>query len=162
MHPTVEVMPDSSSKQLTPKGKLRLEAQHQRLAEELRTVTAEVDEAQNGSGDSEGLMAVDAIHRRSKVQAEYDRVEALLASAEVVEAGVYNRVEVGCVVVLDFGGGELEKYCFGSLHEAEEGIEAVTPESPLGKAIAGASAGDSVPVTLPNGHTFDVAVSSIS
>jgi transcription elongation factor GreA len=68
-------------------------------------------------------------------------------------------VSVGDEVVLDFGDGP-ETYVVGSVEQAVAGIDTVTPGSPLGRALVGASVGASVTYEPRPGTTFTVRVVS--
>lgn len=141
----------SQHPQLTCRGRDRLIEQQEEIRRRLETAQAEVDQAQSGSGDSEGLMAVEAIGRLNSLKAEGDRIATLLSRAEIVEESNDGSVRVGSVVELDFDG-EVETFCFGSLHEEHGDLEILTPTSPIGEAVAGARAGQRVEVVTPSGR----------
>ncbi|MGI8868081.1 MAG: GreA/GreB family elongation factor [Mycobacteriales bacterium] len=61
-------------------------------------------------------------------------------------------VREGEVVVLDFGDGVEERYVVGALLDVDDDVLAVTPASPLGKALLGATAGTSVSYRMPGGE----------
>ena len=66
-------------------------------------------------------------------------------------------VSVGDVVTVDLGDGD-ETYLVGSVEEAAAGIDTVTPLSPLGRAIVGASVGTTVTYEPRPGVTLPVAI----
>ena len=63
----------------------------------------------------------------------------------------------GAMLVLDFGTGP-ETYRFGAL-DVDDGLDVVTPESPLGRALAGAEAGQRVTYPTPRGEASVTVVS---
>lgn len=65
----------------------------------------------------------------------------------------------GSIVTIDFGDGDTETFRLGSREEtAVSDIEVYSPTSPLGEAVMGASEGDEVTYTLPNGGSSSVTV----
>ena len=50
---------------------------------------------------------------------------------------------------------------FGSIEEKREGLDVVSPGSPLGKALEGSSAGDKVSFEAPSGAMIQVEVVSV-
>lgn len=131
---------------VTERGLHSLHARLDGLQSALERAQYEVNEAQSGSGDSEGLMAVEAIATLNAVQADIRRVTRDIASVVVVE-GSSDTITPGVMVVVDFGDGP-EEYCFGSIAEATKDIEVLTPDSPIGQALLGRRASDVVDVML--------------
>ena len=91
-------------------------------------------------------------------------VEARIDKLQHRQAAPPSRVEekrgvvgVGKMLVLDFGDGE-ETYEFV---EELPGVNGVSLESPVGRAIVGKRAGDTVTVTLPSGADVTVRVVSV-
>jgi transcription elongation factor GreA len=68
-------------------------------------------------------------------------------------------VTIGDVVTLDLGQGD-ETYLFGSVEQTAEGIDTITPGSPLGQAILGAEVGSTVTYVPRRGVTLDVVIKS--
>jgi transcription elongation factor GreA len=66
-------------------------------------------------------------------------------------------VSVGDVVTVDLGDGD-ETYLIGSVEDAAAGIDTITPGSPLGRAILGASVGTTVTYEPRPGLTMPVAI----
>ena len=64
---------------------------------------------------------------------------------------------VGSVVTLDFGDGP-ESFLLGSVDQAVDGLDVVTPSSPLGRALQGARAGSTVSYAIRADRTLNVAV----
>lgn len=68
-------------------------------------------------------------------------------------------VSIGDAVVLDFGDGP-ESFVVGSVEQAAAGIDTVTPTSPLGLAIVGASVGSKVSYAPRAGLKLSVSIVS--
>ena len=73
-----------------------------------------------------------------------------------ISEGAVDEVSLGSIVSLLYeGDSEPEKMLVGSIEEQREGLEVLSPESPLGEAIMGSSVCDEVTFEAPNG---DLAV----
>lgn len=66
-------------------------------------------------------------------------------------------VSVGHVVRLDLGDGT-EEYVVGSVEQAAAGVPTVTPRSPLGRAIVGATVGSTVTYEPRRGVRVEVRI----
>ena len=53
---------------------------------------------------------------------------------------------------------DAERYLVGNMEEQVDGADVVSPESPLGAALVGAGAGDSVSYEAPTGSTLTVRI----
>jgi transcription elongation factor GreA len=53
---------------------------------------------------------------------------------------------------------DAERYMVGNMEEQVDGADVVSPESPLGAALVGAAAGDSVSYEAPTGSTLTVRI----
>jgi transcription elongation factor GreA len=85
-----------------------------------------------------------------------------IEDAEIIEAVSDGTVSVGIVVELRYDGDDdTEKYLLGSIEERQEGVEVLSPGSPIGKALLGASSGDTVSFESPAGGMFSVEVVSV-
>lgn len=136
------------------------------LTSRLRDLEAERDQTlaelvPAGSGDdADRATNVDAHVRLSVLHERIASVEYELATlGSDREQGT--GVRVGDVVTLDFGDGP-ETYLFASVDEAGGDLDVVTPASPLGRALEGASAGTEVSYAPRSGKTSTVKVVSIS
>ncbi len=91
-----------------------------------------------------------------------ERIAAL--ELEIDEASRVEHVEgvvaLGDRVVLDLGDGP-ETFVVGSVESVAAGVEAVTPTSPLGQALLGASAGTTVTYAPRRGVTLEATVVSV-
>ena len=69
----------------------------------------------------------------------------------------------GVVVELRYDGDEeTERFLVGSIEEEKgEGVSVVSPASPLGMALLGRNAGETVEYQAPNGLKFAVEIVSV-
>ena len=77
----------------------------------------------------------------------------MIERAEIVEGGSDDgTVAAGSVVSIRYeGDDEVETYLLGSIEEKRDGIEIMSPGSPIGQALVGAQAGDVVEAETPGG-----------
>ena len=81
-------------------------------------------------------------------------LEHLLEVAEILEPGVEGYVSPGAVVTFVYEGDDddmAERYLIGHLEEQAEGVEVMSPQSPLGSALIGKGVGEWVEYQAPNG-----------
>lgn len=143
-------------------GRARLtSAARKRLGDELELLREQRRElaASLGGGGTTGDRAdqADAIERAEELERLDDRITAVadrLARSDETTANVAgDLVEVGTVVTLRFGDGTRETLRVGTIAEGDEEARLVTPDSPLGRALLGHRAGDSVTYVAPSGET---------
>jgi len=90
------------------------------------------------------------------MEARIRQIEAILENHEVVEVVDDGKVAVGCTVTVLYDGDsadQSERYLIGHLEEqpADAGVQVMSPTSPLGAALLGRAAGDTVSYKAPNG-----------
>jgi transcription elongation factor GreA len=68
---------------------------------------------------------------------------------------------LGDVVTLNFGDGP-EAFLLGSVDEAVDGLDVITPNSPLGRALQGARAGTTVSYATGQNRTLQATVIAVS
>lgn len=91
-----------------------------------------------------------AKEEQGKLEARIRQLTELLRDVRVGETPRGDRVEEGCVVRVDYGGGDVEEFLFASRENAtDEGgkigaLDVYSPESPIGQAIQGHAEGDVV------------------
>ncbi|HZZ95528.1 MAG TPA: hypothetical protein VFE19_00830 [Jatrophihabitantaceae bacterium] len=71
------------------------------------------------------------------------------------------KIHAGNVVTLDFGDGP-EPYVFGSVEQAGDGVDVITPGSPLGQALTGAQIGSTISYAASPRRTLQVTVVAVS
>jgi transcription elongation factor GreA len=136
------------------------QAAYDRLAAELEELTTvgRVDiarkiQAARELGDlSENGDYHAAKEEQGKMEARIRQLTALVENAEIVEAGASDTVQHGSIVTITYEGDDVpERYLIGSIEERHGDVDVISPGSPLGKALIGASVGDVVDFEAPGG-----------
>jgi transcription elongation factor GreA len=111
--------------------------------------------------ESQALMT--AVMELHQTESRASRLRDLLASAEIVETTTGVRAGVGSQVTLTEPDGDSFQVLLGSQHERSSDSEVATtsPQSPLGAAVLGAGAGDTVTWQTPGGDTFTAVVTGL-
>lgn len=93
-------------------------------------------------------------------EARIRQIEAILASAVVVEPGAGGDVvSPGMVVEVRMpGDDEPTAYLVGSIEERHETLDVLSTSAPLGQALLGRAPGDTVTYTTPRGLEVEVEV----
>jgi len=135
---------------LSDEAHVRLQARLEELTGPVRADIVSKIEAARDEGDLKengGYHA--AKEEQGKLEARIKMLTALLREARTgVPSGEV--AEEGCLVTVDFGGGDLETFLFANRENAtDEGgkigsLDVYSPESPLGQAIVGRKVGDEV------------------
>jgi transcription elongation factor GreA len=131
------------------------QAQHDKLASELaelegpkRTAVVQAIKTAREFGDlSENFEYHAAKNEQGLLEARIRTLRSRLTHAVVVESGGGGSVAVGSHVVIEDGDGERMEVEISSVG----GAGAVSPDSPLGRALMGMSAGDTIQVEAPRG-----------
>jgi transcription elongation factor GreA len=74
------------------------------------------------------------------------QLEHLLENAEIVEGS-----SIYTVVYEGDSEDDAERYLIGNMEEQVDGADVISPSSPLGQALDGAGAGDTITYEAPNG-----------
>jgi transcription elongation factor GreA len=149
--------------QLTQETFDRLKAEYEHLTTVWRIDIAKRIEAARELGDlKENGDYHAAKEEQGQTEARIRDIEAMLERAEIVEArGSDGTVGTGSVVSIRYeGDDDVETYLLGSIEEKREGIDIMSPGSPIGKALVGAKAGDVVEAETPGG-TLRVEIVSV-
>ncbi|HUR13696.1 MAG TPA: GreA/GreB family elongation factor [Mycobacteriales bacterium] len=135
---------------LSEEAHVRLQAKLEELTGPVRADIVSKIEAARDEGDLKengGYHA--AKEEQGKLEARIKMLSALLRDARTgVPSG--DVAEEGCLVTVDFGGGDVETFLFANRENAtDEGgrigaLDVYSPESPLGQAISGHKVGDQV------------------
>jgi transcription elongation factor GreA len=92
------------------------------------------------------------------------QLEHLLENTEILEeVGDDGKVTQGCVVTIVYEGDDdsaAERYLIGHVEEKTDGIDVMSPQSPLGAALLGKKAGVWVEYLAPHG-TMKVKVLNV-
>ena len=148
--------------QLSPEAHARLKEELEDLVVRGRVEIANRIEDARSLGDlKENGEYHAAKEEQGKMELRIRQLKAMLEDVAIVEAGPGDgRVRVGATVTIDFGGGDTERYLVGNIEEKKEGVEIVSPDAPLGKALLGQAVGDDVAYEV-NGNSLTVTLVGI-
>jgi transcription elongation factor GreA len=141
---------------------------YDRLNEELETlktegrtqISAEIEEARAHGDLRENAEYHAAKDEQGKMEARIRQLEALLRDAHIGEPPDADEVRPGLVVVLDVDGDQ-ETYLLGSREDHHDDHDILSASSPMGRAVTGARAGDTVSFETPTGVAVTVTVQEI-
>jgi transcription elongation factor GreA len=140
---------------LTPETHARLQAELEDLTTRGRVEIAQAIEAARALGDlSENGDYHAAKDSQGKMESRIRQLQALLKHAELVEvdASADGTVSHGTVVTLRYqGDDDTQDFFVGSIEERRGDMPVVSPSAPLGQALIGKSAGDTVEYDAPGG-----------
>lgn len=124
---------------LTTRGRIE-------IAKKIETARELGDLSENGDYHA-------AKEEQGKMEGRIVHLGALCEGAIIVEsAESHDEVRTGCVVSIRYeGDDDIEKYLIGSIEERREGVTVMSPGSPLGVALMGASIDDTVDFKAPGG-----------
>jgi transcription elongation factor GreA len=139
---------------LTLEGKNKLEEELNYLITVRRPEVAEAIRSAKEEGDlSENSAYDEAKLSQGFLEGRIQTIEAQLRDAVIIaENGISDRVGIGSTVtVLEEGYTEGETFFIVGSAEADPLAGRISNESPIGKALLGAKAGDEVVAQAPNG-----------
>ena len=150
-----------SSTWLTPEAHKKLVDELEELTTTGRVeITARIAEAREHGDLKENADYDAAKNEQGFMEARIRKLKHLLDSAEVREVSADGSVQVGTVVtVVDSDGADMEFFVAPAENKVPSFILA-SPDSPLGAALLGATAGDKVSYEAPAG-TFSYKVKSV-
>ena len=146
---------EAKKKLLTYAGLKALEDELENLkVVKRREIAQKIKEAREQGDLSENAEYDAAKDEQRDIEARIEELEAILKNAEVVdeEEVDLDKISVGCQVkILDIEFDEELEYKVVGSTEANSLTGRISNESPVGKAIMGASVGDIVTVETPAG-----------
>jgi transcription elongation factor GreA len=152
------------STQLSREAFDRLQAEYDDLTTRGRIEIAKKIETARELGDlSENGDYHAAKEEQGKMEGRIIHLQRLLENATIVEVDASAELEVrsGSVVSIRYAGDDtVERYLLGSIEERREGVDVMSPGSPLGQALLGAVKGQAVSYQAPGG-TLEVTVVDI-
>ena len=144
----------------------RLKAEHNDLTTRGRIDIARKIEAARELGDlSENGDYHAAKEEQGKMEGRIMHLSRMIDNAVIVEAeSGGDAVMTGTIVTIVFEGDDetdAERYLVGSIEEQADDVTVVSPGSPMGAALLGASVGDEVAYEAPTGAMLKVKVLAI-
>ena len=160
---TVTLPSMAETHELTQAAYDRLKEEYEDLTTRGRVEIAHLIERAREMGDlSENGDYHAAKDDQGKMEARIRHLEAILEDAVIVEASADGAVRVGTIVELRYeGDDETEKYFVGSIEEKTGDVDVMSPKSPLGQALIGAKAGDTVSYEAPTGAQISVEIVAV-
>jgi transcription elongation factor GreA len=140
---------------LTPEGKERLEQELEFLRRVRRPEVAEHIRIAREDGDLSENAGYDAAkEEQAHVEGRILTLENILRNAQIIENNGYSSdVVVGSTVTVQEEGYDPETFHIVGSAEVDPPNGRISNKSPLGQALLGKSAGDTVQVNTPNGVT---------
>lgn len=141
----------------------RLKAEHDDLTTRGRIEIARKIETARELGDlSENGDYHAAKEEQGKMEGRIAQLASLIENAEIVEADSTGAVGLGSVVGIRYeGDDEVERYLIGSIEERHDDLDVISPSSPLGAALLGATPGSDVTFVAPTGAELQVTVVTV-
>ncbi len=151
-----EMIKHTHGTQLTQETYDRLVAELEDLTTRGRNEIATTIEAARALGDlSENGDYHAAKDTQGKMESRVRQLQALLKHATIVESqGGDGSVSAGSIVTLHYDGDDeddVQRFFVGSIEERRGDMAVVSPSAPLGKALLGKRAGDTVEYDAPGG-----------
>ncbi len=141
---------------LTAETQLRLQGELEDLTTRGRVEIAQAIETARALGDlSENGDYHAAKDSQGKMESRIRQLTALLKNVELVETGGGDgTVAAGGTVTLRYEGDDeddVQRFFVGSIEEHHDGMSVVSPSAPLGLALLGHKAGETVEYKAPAG-----------
>jgi transcription elongation factor GreA len=148
---------------LTPEGKAKLEAELEELKSNGRMdISTRLNHAISMGDLSENADYIKAKEDQGFLEGRIQEIEAALNNAEVIkEKAKYDDVSLGARVTIQEAGFPEETYHLVGRNEANPREGKISHESPIGKALLGHKAGETVEALLPNGSTIQLEILKI-
>jgi transcription elongation factor GreA len=115
-----------------------------------------------GAGDvADRATNVDGHVRLAMLEQRIANLEVELAASPRPSARpASDTVALGDVVTVDFGDGP-ESFLLGSVDQAVDGVDVITPSSPLGQALQGARVGSTVSYAIRPNRTLHATITAL-
>ena len=125
---------------LTTRGRIE-------VAQKIETARLMGDLSENGDYHA-------AKDEQGQMEGRIRQLEFIIETAEIIEGGDEGIVSAGSIVTIVYEGDDdsmAERYLVGHMEEKVGDLDVMSPESPLGSALIGASAGTWVEYEAPTG-----------
>ena len=138
---------------LTREGKAKLEEELEDLRVQRRTIAERIHNAQEQGTSQNDAEYDDAKQEQGMVEGRILETEDILRRATLIEEGTAKKsshVMLGTAVEVDQDGNK-RRYQIVGAPEADPANGKISNESPVGSALLGKSAGDTIEVNAPKG-----------
>ncbi|HEY2273734.1 MAG TPA: hypothetical protein VGH30_13230 [Jatrophihabitantaceae bacterium] len=142
-------------------------SRHESLQSRLETLRTERTEllaeltAPSSGDDADRATNVDGHVRVAMLDRRIAALEEELISVEFGSTVSTGTIKAGDVVTLDFGDGP-ESFLFGSVEQAADGTDVITPGSPLGQALSAAQVGQTISYAAKPRRVLEVKLVAVS
>lgn len=146
---------------LTPEGYLELEAELNDLKLNKRPEVINSLKYARSLGDlSENADYDAARNEQAQLESRIKELEYKLEHSEIVDNKDKHIANVGSTIVIEYEPGDEEEFKIVGSLEADPFNNKISNESPIGKAVIGHKAGETISVESPNG-AYDVVLKSV-
>ena len=117
------------------------------VAQKIETARLMGDLSENGDYHA-------AKDEQGQMEGRIRQLEFIIETAEIIEGGDEGIVSAGSIVTIVYEGDDdsmAERYLVGHMEEETGDLDVMSPESPLGSALIGSSAGTWVEYEAPTG-----------
>lgn len=146
----------SNSHELSQAAHDRLVAELEDLRTRGRVEMADRIERAREHGDlKENAEYHAAKEEKAKMESRIAQIAQILDEATIIDVAGSDEARPGSIVTLryeDDDEDEAERYLIGSIEERHDDLHVVSPQSPLGSQLMGASVGDTVAYEAPGGE----------
>lgn len=142
---------DHQIHQLSASARKRLQQDEIDLTARRVELVAEQGSETGGDLVDQASFATQQIEIES-IDRRLNRIRELLSATTVASDAPEDTVAVGSVVTLRFDDSSTETYQVGLIEEQADDVVALTPTSPLGRALMGHKVGDKVTYAAPVGE----------
>lgn len=140
--------------------KLRDELEHM-IGVRRPEIAVRIHDAKEHGDLAENAEYEEAKNEQAFVEGRIQTLEGMLKTAVIIENSGTEHVALGSSVTVESHDGE-ETFAIVGSAEARPAQGRISNESPVGRALLGKKAGDTVVVKLPNGSEFTYTIVSIS
>ena len=124
-------------------------------------IAQRIHDAKEHGDLSENAEYEEAKNEQAFVEGRIQTLEGMLKTAVIIEHSDSEHVAIGSSVTVESDDGE-ETFAIVGSAEARPAEGRISNESPVGRALLGRKAGDTVVLKLPNGSDFTYTLTSIS
>lgn len=117
-----------------------------------RKISQEIGIARSHGDLSENAEYHAAREQQGLQEARIRQLRQMIDNAEIISTADDGVIAPGKLVTIAYQGEEPETYLLGLREEKGGDHEVLTPDSPIGKALLGRSAGDTVVTAVPAGE----------
>lgn len=104
-----------------------------------------------------------AKEEQGKMEGRIMHLTQMLENANIVTTEGSDVIESGAIVTIRYeGDDDTERYLIGSIEEKLDDLDVISPGSPLGEALRGHKAGETVQFETPSGASLAVTIVDVS